>query len=303
MALMTAAAYSGTTPPAGVTTERWVATIDGNAIAGIRSYPTAAQMNRYILFIRGGTTGADVQLTDTVIGNLEQMPPWGSAAQEDPGLGYVVMAPCLRGADAGIHTGGLASAGTDEFGGADLEDIAQTWTLGVELGMAGTPRTHLSRGAIIGYSAGGMRALMAIRAGLVKPQAVVLRAPFCNLYDWDNVATATQDDITAMIPGWTSASATAFSGLTGLEKKALLARSPAQWAHELPGDIAYQIQVAENDTKSLRAWTDALASQLRETGAHVEMVVVPSALHAFSSTESTGISLQCTRRFLSEHLS
>lgn len=305
MTLLTIVA-GGPTAPSGVTTDEWSATVDSNTLRGIRCYPTTAGLHRYIFFVRGGGAGVASQLNDTEINSfLEKWPLLDDADQGEPTTGYYVFAPDIR-EGGGNWTGGEASTGDDEVGGADLEDIYQSFSLGQEFFNSGVPRCDSRKTTAVAFSTGALRLLMAMRNGGIRPECCVLRSPFCNIFDWDNIATASQDGLSAaMSPsisgGWTSVSETLKADLRRVERIALHDRSPVQWADELP-DIPYCIIRAETDTTSIRAWTDALAGNLKDAGRHVEMHTVTGATHSFPESDSINMLNTIIRKFMAKHL-
>jgi len=298
MANLTITAGGPASPPTGVTNDQWSATVDGNTLKGVRSYPTTAGLHRYIFFLRGGFTGANTQLDDTMINNhLENWPLFATSLQGESTTGNYVFSPGIRGSDSPWTSGGAASGGTDEMGGADIEDVRQAWTLGMEFTGSGLPRVDPCSSALIGFSSGALRGLMAMRGGKLRPRCAIFRAPLVNIYDWDNVSDTNKALIEAMIPGWSSTTLTKASGLTKADRRALYDRSPMQWADELP-DIPYLIIQAETDTTAPRSWTEGFAEALTKAGRRVEVHTVTGAGHAFTGSEDINLSNLAIRRFL-----
>lgn len=308
MALHTLSTYTPTAP-ADVTSKLWTAEFpDGVTHNGIITWPTAANaLYRGIVFIRGGFTGDDNPLTDTIVTDLENAVKWNASAQGDAATGYVITAMGIRGVNAsttsGAWTGGLAIPGTDEMGGDDLDDIALTYGLVQEWGLAaGTPLVHAAKMGLWSYSAGALRGCMLLRKGRIKPAAFAMRSPLVDAYGtWDDIGTTEQNKLTALIPGWSSASATKFAKLTTSEQQALHDRSPARWAAEMP-DIPYLLVAAEDDNTALPAGTRRFAEELKRAGRDVTLIEVPSANHAFSGSDHNDISLAVTRKFFGQNL-
>jgi len=305
MALHSLSAYGGTVPT-GAASRLWTATFPtGVTHNGVITYPTdTTELYRGILYIRGGFTGDDNALTDTIFEDLEDAVLWNddttAGGQADAANGYVISAPGIRGINAASGwTGSLAITGTDEMGGDDLDDIALTYGMLQEFGLAGgTHMVHTAKMGVWTYSSGALRGCMAMRNGRIQPKAIAMRSPLVDIFGtWDDIGTTEQDKLTALIPGWTSASTTAFAKLTDHEQKALHDRSPARWADELPKDTKYLLVAAELDDTALPVGTRRFAHELHRAGRDVTLIEVPSAVHGFTGADHNALSLAATRKF------
>ncbi|MCP4791942.1 MAG: prolyl oligopeptidase family serine peptidase [Actinomycetia bacterium] len=301
MAILTLGAYGGATPPTGVTNKEWTVDMDGNTdSAGIVSYPTGlAAAGHGILFVRGGTTGAAASLADTDIDVLEDLVEYQSTAYGDPAGGRTIFAPAIRGCAADVWTDGPASPGTDEFGGDDLQDLALSWGIMDEIGVAaGTPAIHTGKKGALAFSAGAMRLLKALRARTFQPRAVCLRSPLTNIAYPGHV---TSDAVRAMIPGWTSPSGTEHQDLTTYEKAQKVARSALHWCEDLPY-IPYLIIQAEDDATIRAEDTRAFVKYMKDLGHDIDLANVPTAGHSFASASLVKASNNLIRGFFNRTL-
>ena len=300
MSLTALAAYGGGAPPAGVTTQEYTIALDGETSAGVVAYPTAlAAAGQGILHVRGGTTLGAVSLADTDVDVLEDLVSYAATAFGDPTGGRTIFAPAIRGCSATVWPGGPASGGTDEFGGDDLNDLALSWGVMDEIGVAaGTPAIHSGKKGAMGFSSGAMRLLMALRANMFLPRAVCLRAPLTNISYAGHVVS---DEVRAMIPDWTSPSGTIHENLTEYERGEKLKRSPLHWCGDLPF-IKYGVLDAELDSTIRKADTDAFIQNMVNAGHHIERMRVPTAGHSFGSSDLVKAANTQIRGFFNRHL-
>jgi len=290
----TTAAYPATTDAVNLSSVNWTATLDGTAQGGFAVIPAATGVFPGVEFFRGGLATSQSSLDDPLCQALEGIS--NAMVSRDTGNTnrLFIMAPDYPEGDGG-RTGGTAGAGTDEFGGVDLESCALCFGSMSEFGKAdGDLR------AVMGTSRGGMESLMYLRAYKRKPKCVVLWNPFINVVDWNNVAAATQDDIAAMIPGFTSPAPDTFAALSPSEKKSLFTRSPVQWANELP-DVPYLVLHGDNDTTAKREWVNALVQNMSGAGLNVEYRLIANGGHVFAN-EALNAAVNRTVDFLSTHL-
>lgn len=291
--LTTASAASVGTPPTGTRIVQYTASISGATMSGVLMDMTSGtRKGPGVVYFHGGYA-PNPSFSDAHILSLAEQCAWDDygAPEMGPG-GYVMICPLVPGGAAGTWTGGAASAGVDQFGGAEVEVYVQSTPL-VREGEATTahPLTPKTTGGDLVYygaSAGCIRACVAIKDWGMKPDVLVMRSPYINIYDWDSIATATQDAISALMSpsvsgGWTSASETTFANLRDEEKVALWNRSPVQWPMEVwPDDMPIYIGWGENDTTVPEAWVKPWAAELKEAGKDVRLSVIPTGDHAWT---------------------
>jgi len=293
MAIMTTG-LSGVTPLASVNTADYSMTVGGETTRGILISKASGDLQRFALIVRGGGTAAAPAMTDAHIASWQKWALWGRTLfgddnLQEEGMGYTVVVPAIRGCSAGVWTGGGASGGTDEYGGADLYDIAAAVGAGSELNVAGAnPWTHSAKFAAVGGSGGAMRLLMAMAKGLVTPSVAVFAAPFIDheAVFRDASLTSAQDAIASMIPKWESASGTLYDVLKPHEQEAIRARTPKNWVHLIP-DIPMLFITGELDTTAKMEWSQDLVRAINRdhTRTHkAKFEMIPTATHAFTET-------------------
>jgi dipeptidyl aminopeptidase/acylaminoacyl peptidase len=274
--------------------------INGLSQYGVLADPSAAVTVPGGVYVRGGTTGANASLTDSHVESLGEMAAWDDSSSPKNGPpGYAVIAPAIRGSDPS-YTGKGVSAGTDEFGGDDVDDVIQAQSLLLESGATASPSQPKVRSDQLfglGASAGAMRLLHALRRGMLM-HACVLRSPFLKVLDWDAVDGTNQANISAMISGFTSGPPADVSGLDFDDFAALEARSPAVWdPRELP-DIPYLIVHGDQDTTSLMKWSEEFADRMKDAGRTVHLRSVPQGDHQWTNADADSIATNTIRAFL-----
>jgi predicted esterase len=311
---MASFALSNYTPAAGtvatgVTGKQISVTIDGIAQQGLAFYPTAAPTGKYasIIYVGGGMPG-DIDLTDAhVKGNLvgttgvqpagdigtglSAMPLWDDSGAGGP-EGYVVICPGLRGSAAGIWTGKAAALGTDEFGGADLNDISQ-----IASGPNDFTTASSENLAFFGSSSGAMRVLLTMAKLGKTPKCCVLRAPLIGLADWADVQLGG-----ASTPGFSNPNETDHTKLTGRDWTLLRERTPLYMTDRLP-IIPYVLVRGDQDTTVPASWCEQFAEKMKARGATVDIVTCPGGAHALTGANPAQVAATAIRRFLAEHLS
>lgn len=292
----------------GATGRIWSATLDNIAQHGMAFYPDAAGAVPFILLCRGGAEGSNSSLGDgRCQGNHvgtpvicttghSAMSVWDDSAGGGP-TGYVTIIPDLREGNGGAT--GAAGAGDDEFGGADVMDTMQAWSIGLDLYSS---RMDMSQTVIWGESRGAVNGLAAMANGIT-PDVCVLRSPLLDIRDWDNMDTATRATVLAPIPGFAGLSTTDEDDLNQADKNLLEARSPMRWVDKLPTTTKYLLVWGEDDTTIPEVWIDRFARKLRERGAFVQVVKVPEFGHSFDSSIGTERAYYSIRRFLAAQFS
>lgn len=307
--------YTGTTAPSGVTMQEVSLELNTYPLSGVslttyglRAFPTTLSGNYpRIMFVRGGTTGDDNALSDTLWDFMDDFAAFGDSTL-DAGDGYFVYAPLLRGGNA-QYTGGSDSDGTDEWCGADLWDLANWWSTAKETGVSDADTYGAGHsGGIVGMSAGAARVTCALAQNKIQADAVILRSPLIDIRKWDEFKAmpandaSTQDTLTAMIPSWTSESGTDWAGLTSYEQNQLQARSVVNFIDQLPKDTKYLIQVAEEDGTIPFDGVKACADKMVDKGLKVDLDIITEANHGFTTTDDKGASSASMRKFFGRHL-
>jgi len=275
---------------------------------------TTADAGARIIHLVGGFADAsnNPQLVDSAIAGVAAL---CNIDDEDnyrlSHKGATVTIPLYPGGDAGVFTGGSASAGSDQFGGAELADIAKHWSISREAqattaGGVGTAKLIPGQSCVYGASAGVMRGMMLMRDYGWRPDVFLGRSPWVNMYDWDGIATATQDALSAVMSpsidgGWTSPSTTTFANLTQAEKNALYTRSPAQWDWRIWRrwqDVKFCMVYGENDTVVPLAWVKQLVENMQMAGVHCELINVSKGDHAWTDADAQAVMQQEARDFI-----
>lgn len=310
MAIFTTSSYTATTEGTNLDSVNWAATFDSKAQGGFAAVPAASGVYPYVQFFRGGLTGSETSLGDTLAGTLESVAvsdttTGGGGRATGGSSARFVLAMDLPGSDpttaSNPRTGaydGSALTTADEFGGGELASVHECFGSRTEFG-----KVDGGLSAFWGASRGGMEALKYMRDYKQTPKCVVLWNPFVGVRDWDNVAGATQTDIAAMIPGFRDGTETpgTEAELNDAEKELLRERSPMLWARELP-DIPYLVLSGTSDTTSIEAWQQALVSQLQIAApGKVEYHRIQGGAHVFSGS-ALNAAANATIDFLSTHL-
>jgi acetyl esterase/lipase len=298
MARLTDGTYSPLTGSlhSGVTGREWSGDIDNITQYGLAFYrTTGGPSGPVIVYIRGG--GAANSYTDAkVTGNSAAVgvcevgysapPVWDE---------YTVICPDMR-EGGGLWNGGTASSGTDEFGGADVEDILQIYTAFAERYATGD-----SQRVLWGDSRGGMMAGLALARGLT-PDVCILRSPLLDVADYDAFDDSTRATIIADIPGFAGASTDKWSELNQSDQRLLKARSVNLKTDLLPTTTKYLVVWGEDDTTIPRSQCETFVARMRERGAVAEFQVIREFAHAIGANTGTELAFQGIKDFLAKHL-
>jgi dipeptidyl aminopeptidase/acylaminoacyl peptidase len=174
--------------------------------------------------------------------------------------GFVVIAPLLRGSDG--------SAGKDEMGGADLEDL-----LGAARVAATSDVADSSRLFLYGESRGGMMVLQALRDGFLARAAATIGA----FTDLDSMiladTTALEPVARAIWPDWPT-------------RRAEIAerRSAQRWASRLRAPVLLMHGAADPQVAPAHALR--LAAAVRAAGGRAATMIFPGAGHTLRGHES-----------------
>lgn len=302
--------WTGAGTPAGVTAHTFIATLGGKdgtpgiVHQGVRTF-TPAVLNGYGMLFRGGLTGAQSSLTDSIINQMGEWSDWNTASQNDPFGGNLVITLGGRGTDGSTFTDGVPILGVDGLGDldTDIEDYVQMWALGREVGLTGTPIAG-EKSFLAGFSTGALRACIAVRERRIKPDVLILRSPLCNIYDWDALPGTNKAAMAAMMGFTTVAPETkTFKELTRDEQLALKERSPVQWAHKMPKDVPVVIIQAGMDNKVPTHHPKQLLKMLESAGVPCEYFNVPTAGHGFTTADEIDISNGIIRKTLTKYMS
>ncbi len=298
MGILTDAAYTPASGSlhTGVTGRTWTGSIDNITQYGLAFYKTSGGPSGPIItYIRGG--GAGSSYTDAKItGNSAAVgicqvgysapPTWDE---------YTVVCPDLR-EGGGSWNGGTASSGTDEFGGADVEDVIQIYSAALELYDTGD-----SQRVIWGDSRGGMMAGLAMARGLT-PDVCILRSPLLDVADYDAFDDATRATIIADIPGFAGANTDTWSELSSRDQELLKARSVNSKLDQLPTTTKYLVVWGEDDTTIPRNQCETFVAGMRKRGAEVEFQVIREFAHAIGANTGTELAFLACKNFLAKHL-
>ena len=249
----------------GVSCERITYLSDGLRVVGYLWRPTDARPGArlpLLVFHRGGT-GDDSKLR----------PNTQFAFDRFVRAGYVVIGTQYRGNDG--------SEGRDELGGADLRDVLQIVRIGQRL-----PWVDPQRVSALGYSRGGMMALMAARAGAPYRAIATVGAP--------------TDLLAARAAGGrNSLSALARAIPAGEDPDAALrARSAVHWAAELNAPVLV-LHGGADPIVSAAQHARPFAARLQALGKAHELVIFEGDTHGLqmSGTERDTRILEWFRRF------
>jgi len=249
----------------GVSCERITYLSDGLRVVGYLWRPTDARPGArlpLLVFHRGGT-GDDSKLR----------PNTQFAFDRFVRAGYVVIGTQYRGNDG--------SEGRDELGGADLRDVLQIVRIGQRL-----PWVDPRRVSALGYSRGGMMALMAARAGAPYRAIATVGAP--------------TDLLAARAAGGrNSLSALARAIPAGEDPDAALrARSAVHWAAELNAPVLV-LHGGADPIVSAAQHARPFAVRLQALGKAHELVIFEGDTHGLqmSGTERDTRILEWFRRF------
>jgi pimeloyl-ACP methyl ester carboxylesterase len=300
MSILTRTAYAGTIP-SGSRIVKWTADLNGISQAGVLCDPSAAVTCPGGVYVRGGTTGPNVSLTDSHVEALGDMTLWDdSAAPKNGPPGYALIAPNMRGAGASF-TGAGTGAGVDEFGGDDVDDVIQALSCLTENGAlpgAGQPKVRADQLFTLAASGGAMRTLAALRRGM-RVHACALRAPFLNVLDWDGVDATNQGRIGAMIPGFSAGPVpSSIADLTSTDIASLEARSPLAWdPRELPY-IPYLVVIGDQDDTAKITWAYAWAERMQAAGHIVYLRPIAGGDHQWTDPDANSLANLTIRSFL-----
>ena len=263
-AIISADEYAARGAP-GVSCERIAYLSDGLRVVGYLWRPSGAQPEAglpLLVFHRGGA-GEDSKLR----------PNTQFAFDRFVRAGYVVIGAQYRGNDGG--------EGRDELGGADLRDVLQIVRIGQRL-----PWVDPQRVFALGYSRGGMMALMAARAGAPYRAIATVGAP--------------TDLLAARAAGGrNSLSALARAVPAGQDLEAALrARSAVHWTEELNAPVLL-LHGGADPIVSAAEHARPFAARLQALGKTHELVVFEGDTHGLqmSGTERDTRILEWFRRF------
>lgn len=280
----------------GVTGREWSGDLDNITQYGLAFYrTTGGPSGPAIFYLRGG--GAASSYTDAKItGNSAAVgvcevgysapPVWDE---------YTVICPDMR-EGGGLWNGGTASSGTDEFGGADVEDVLQIYAAFGERYDTGD-----SQRVLWGDSRGGMMAGLAMARGLA-PDVCILRSPLLDVADWDSFSDATRSTILADIPGFAGANTDTFAQLSTEDQQKLIARSVNRKTSLLPTTTKYLVVWGEDDDTIPRSQCETFVRLMRARGATVEMQVVREFGHSIGATVGSEVAFLAIKNFLAKHL-
>ena len=268
--ILTEAEYLARGAP-GVTCERITYLSDGLKVIGYLWRPTDAQAGDrlpLLVFHRGGALEDSKLRPNTQFG-----------FDRFVRAGYVVIGTQYRGNDGG--------EGREEFGGADVRDVLAVVRVGQSL-----PYVDPQRVSALGYSRGGMMALLAARAGAPYRAIATVGAPT----DLRGAPAAG-----AAGGGATTSLATARRLIPGFEADpdaALRARSAIVWADEIDAPVLVMHGGAD-PIVSAAAHAEPFAARLRELGKVHELVVFEGDTHGLqmSGRERDERILEWFRRF------
>lgn len=308
MGILTASPYSpltGSVHGAGATTaQEWTGAVDNLTQYGLAFYKTTGgPAGPIILYLRGGGAGSSY-IDGRIIGNQESVTicetgysapaVWDLSADGGPAA-FTTVCPDMR-EGGGLWNLGTASSGTDEFGGADVEDVLQVYTACEELYATGDPQRVLW-----GDSRGGMMAGLALARGLA-PDVCILRSPLLDVADYDAFDDATRAIIIADIPGFAGANTDKWSELNQSDQRLLKARSVNLKTDLLPTTTKYLVVWGEDDTTIPRSQCETFVGRMRERGAEVEFRVIREFGHTIENTPGTELAFLAIRNFLTKHL-
>ncbi len=262
--IMSASEYAARGAP-GVSCERITYMSDGLRVVGYLWWPTGAKPGDrlpLLVFHRGGT-GDDSKLR----------PNTQFAFDRFVRAGYVVIGTQYRGNDG--------SEGRDEVGGADVRDVLAVVRLGQQL-----PWVDPQRVSALGYSRGGMMALMAARAGAPYRAIATVGAP--------------TDLVAARAAGGRGGLAALTRAAPAGEdpEAALRARSAVHWAGEIPAPVLVMHGGAD-PIVSAAQHARPFAARLAELGKVHELVIFEGDTHGLqmSGAERDARILDWFRRF------
>ena len=262
--IIDAAEYAARGAP-GVSCERITYLSDGLRVVGYLWWPTGARPGDrlpLLVFHRGGT-GDDSRLR----------PNTQFAFDRFVRAGYVVIGTQYRGNDG--------SEGRDELGGADLRDVLAIVRIGQQL-----PWVDPQRVSALGYSRGGMMALMAARAGAPYRAIATVGAPTDMVAARDAEGRGGLASLARSLPAGEDRDA------------ALRARSAIRWAEEIPAPVLVMHGGAD---PIVSAAQQALpfAERLKALGKVHELVIFEGDTHGLqmSGRERDTRILEWFRRF------
>ena len=166
--------------------------------------------------------------------------------------GYVVLATQLRNADGG--------EGRDEYGGADVHDLANLVPLARAMADIDLGRLYLNGG-----SRGGMEAFLALRAGL-PVRAAAIRAPSSDLRKSTKERPEMAEVFTELIPGYAAD-----------PDAAIRQRSAVLFADQIRAPVL--LLQAREDWRVPLAHTEALDAALTTAGVPHKLIIFDRDIH------------------------
>jgi dipeptidyl aminopeptidase/acylaminoacyl peptidase len=227
-------------------TQRIIYESDGLKVTGITSFPVKTEPGKHpiLIYNRGGTREYGKL---TVLSVMRAMIPFAKA-------GYLVYASNYRGNDGG--------EGTEEFGGADLNDVFNL----LETAKA-NPAWDGRNIFMLGHSRGGLMTYMAIRNNK-EINAAVSIAGVADIFQSAEERLDMQEKVyQKLIPG------------TGDERKqAYINRSALCWANEI--DTPLLLMHGTSDDAVDVSHSLKLAEKLKEAGKTYEIIIYEGGSHA-----------------------
>jgi len=218
---------------------------DGLRVNGFLLRPTTAGPHPCVIYARGGNREFGAIRPRRVWGLLARMASWG----------YVVAATQYRGVDGGD--------GSEEFGGADVDDLLALLPV-----LEAEPGADASRVGIYGGSRGGLMTYLALSRS-DRFSAAAVRSGVSDALSWVEQRPEMAEVFAEIVPGYVDD-----------PRAALLARSPARWAEELAASTPLLIL---HGTADWRVPPDAalrMASALQAARRPYRLVLLEGSDHA-----------------------
>jgi len=252
-------------------------TLDSVQQYGVYMHKTGGSALPLVVYCPGGTPGSisldDVRIKGNADGSGNPQPAgtinYGLSGIANWGSGYGVLCVGYRQGDNNWNSGGT-SAGTDNFGGDDTEDIAQAVAAAITLG-----EVDVNKLCLYGSSSGCMKMLLAMAKHHITPTCVVLKAPMLDLEDFDTTGYG------AAIPGFVGGAS--YDDLSDADKELLRERNVFNYIEDLPTTCPYLIIWGDGDTTIPRDWVDRFAKQMKARGATVDVKVISGGDHSMNS--------------------
>lgn len=231
---------------ADIDVRRIIYASDGLKVTGIMALPQGDTPSPLVVYNRGGNREFGKL---TVYAVMRQMVPLARA-------GYIVLASNYRGNDGG--------EGTEEFGGADVNDVLNLLVLG-----RANPRWDGVNSYLLGHSRGGMMNYLAIKRGANVNAAVSIAAP-SDLFASGRERAEIENHVHRELILTPQEQARAAE----YEK-----RSAVFWPEKIAG-TPILLQHGDNDIRVDITHSLRLAEALRAIGAKHKLVVYPGGNHA-----------------------